>query len=90
MVARLRTKPGGDPIPVTIGDFADVAVHGPYRLVFAVFNTFFNLLTQDAQILDESHVTLSKAGLRLEARWSGWNEEPFTARSERHVSVYRR
>jgi SAM-dependent methyltransferase len=172
MVARLRAKPGGESIPVTIGDFADVAVPGAYRLVFVVFNTFFNLLTQDAQarcfqnvashltedgsfvieafvptflyrlrgdqyvdaeaievgsvtldvgrhdpvaqILDESHVSLSKAGvqvvpivtryawpseldlmarlagLRLAARWGGWSDEPFTARSERHVSVYRR
>ena len=30
------------------------------------------------------------AGLRLRHRWSGWNEEPFTADSWRHVSVYER
>ena len=28
MVARLRLKPGGERIPVTIGDFADVPVEG--------------------------------------------------------------
>jgi SAM-dependent methyltransferase len=28
------------------------------------------------------------AGLTLEHRWSGWNEEPFTERSARHVSVW--
>jgi SAM-dependent methyltransferase len=28
------------------------------------------------------------AGLRLEHRWSGWNGEPFTGESERHVSVW--
>jgi ubiquinone/menaquinone biosynthesis C-methylase UbiE len=28
MVAKLREKPGGDRIPVTLGDFADVAVDG--------------------------------------------------------------
>lgn len=170
MVARLRAKPGGDLIPVTIGDMADVAVTGTYRLIYVVYNTFFNLLTQDeqvrcfenvaarlgdegsfaieafvpsylyrlrndqyvdaqsidvgevwldvgrhdpvAQILDESHVSLSNAGvrvhpivqryawpseldlmariagLRLEARWGGWNGDPFTSTSERHVSVY--
>src|ERR671911_3200029 len=38
MVARLRTKPGGDAIPVTIGDFADVPVDGDYPLIFLVFN----------------------------------------------------
>ncbi|MPZ52796.1 MAG: methyltransferase domain-containing protein [Acidimicrobiia bacterium] len=30
------------------------------------------------------------AGLRLRHRWSGWREEPFTASSTRHVSVYGR
>ena len=172
MAARLRAKPGGDDIAVTMGDFADVAVPGTYRLAYVVYNTFFNLLTQDdqvrcfenvaahltddgafvieafvpaflyrlrndqyvdaeaievgevrldvgrhdpvGQLLDESHVSLSSAGvrvfpivtryawpceldlmariagLRLADRWAGWNEEPFTAASERHVSVYRR
>jgi len=50
MVAKLRAKPGGDRIPVTIGDFADVPVSGTYRLVFVVFNTLFNLLTQEDQV----------------------------------------
>jgi len=171
MAARLRAKPGGDRIRVTIGDFADVAVPDTYQLIFVVFNTFFNLLSQDeqvrcfqnvaahladdgsfvieafvpgflyrlrsdqyvdaeavevgevrldvgrhdrvAQLLDESHVSLSNAGVRvfpivtryawpseldlmariaglhLSERWGGWNNEPFTATSERHVSVYR-
>lgn len=43
MVALLRAKPGGDAIPVVIGDMADVAVSGPYSLVYLVFNTLFNL-----------------------------------------------
>jgi hypothetical protein len=50
MVARLRTKPGGDRISVTIGDFADVPVPGTYRLIYVVFNTLFNLLTQEDQV----------------------------------------
>jgi SAM-dependent methyltransferase len=50
MVARLRAKPGGDQISVTIGDFADVPVPGTYRLIFVVFNTMFNLLTQEDQV----------------------------------------
>jgi hypothetical protein len=49
MVARLRSKPGGDRIPVTIGDFADVAVEGHYTLIYVVFNTLFALQTQEAQ-----------------------------------------
>jgi hypothetical protein len=157
---------------VTIGDFAYVAVSGHYRLIYVVFNTLFNLLTQDdqvrcfvnvaahltddgvfvveafvptflmrlrneqyvdaeaiavdevrldvarhdpvRQILDESHVVLNRdgarlypivtryawpseldlmariAGLRLQNRWGGWNEEPFTATSTRHISIYAR
>jgi SAM-dependent methyltransferase len=172
MVARLRQKPGGDRLAVTIGDFADVPVDGTYRLIYVVFNTLFNLLTQDdqvrcfenvarrltedgvfvveafvpsyllrlrddqyvdaekialaevrldvgrhdpvAQILDESHVHLTPdgvrlfpivtryawpseldlmariAGLRLLNRWGGWQNEPFTRDSRRHVSVYGR
>ena len=172
MIARLREKPGGGAIAVTQGDMADVQVSGSYRLIFIVFNTLYNLLTQadqvrcfenaarhltddgvflveaalpdtlyrlrdyqyvDAeavdvgqvsldvgrfdpvtQLLDESHVRLSSrgirvspivtryiwpsemdlmariAGLRLQARWSGWNGEPFDARSTRHVCVYGR
>ncbi len=49
MVAKLREKPGGADLPVTMGDFADVPVEGTYRLVYLVFNTLFNLLTQDDQ-----------------------------------------
>jgi SAM-dependent methyltransferase len=50
MVERLRAKPGGDAIPVTLADFAGVPVDGGYRLVYVVFNTFFSLLTQDDQV----------------------------------------
>jgi SAM-dependent methyltransferase len=168
MVARLRSKQGGDKLDVTMGDMADATATGRYRLVYLVFNTIYNLLTQDAQvrcfenaarhldedgrfvveagvpsawvrgkqfidverlandevvldvnrydpvsqILDESHISLTNAGvrlgpiscrlawpseldlmariagLRLVDRWSGWCREPFTAASERHVSVY--
>lgn len=50
MVAKLRAKPGGDQIAVTIGNFADVPVQGTYQLIYLVFNTLFNLLTQDEQV----------------------------------------
>jgi SAM-dependent methyltransferase len=171
MVARLREKPGGADVAVTIGDFADVAVDGPFRLVFVVFNSFFALLTQDDQVrcfrnvadrltgdgvfaieafvpdlgrfdrgqrvgaidvatdglhleaarhdpvaqrVDGVHVVVEHgalrtypvriryawpaeldlmarlAGLRLRERWGGWEREPFTAASARHVSVYER
>jgi SAM-dependent methyltransferase len=50
MVDQLRARPGGDQLSVTIGDFADVPVPGTYRLIFVVWNTFFNLLTQEDQV----------------------------------------
>ncbi len=50
MVAQLRTRPGGDGLAVTMGNFADVEVSGSYPLIYLVFNTLFNLLTQDDQV----------------------------------------
>jgi len=50
MVAKLREKPGGAEMLVTIGDYADVAVTGKYRLIYVVANSLSNLLTQDAQV----------------------------------------
>jgi hypothetical protein len=50
MVEQLCRKPGGDQIPVTLGDYAEVGVEGRYRPIFVVFNTFYNLLTQDKQV----------------------------------------
>jgi SAM-dependent methyltransferase len=171
MLARLREKPGGDRIDVVAGDMARVSTGRTYRLVYLVYNTIGNVITQDdqvrcfenaarhlaadgvfvlevrvpvahswpghqiveaekvevdhvvldvcrfdpvTQILDETHVRLGKdgplfspvrlrlaypaefdlmariAGLRLRERWGGWNGEPFTAASWRHVSVYER
>jgi SAM-dependent methyltransferase len=172
MVERLRAKPRGAQVPVTFGDFADVAADGEFDLVYIVFNTFFALLTQADQVrccrnvaarlkpggvfaleafvpdvtrfdhysttnkptrvtndrveLDMSqhdaatqHVISQKvvltagqvrlypiqiryawpaeldlmaqlAGLRLRARWAGWQHEPFDARSGKHVSIYER
>jgi len=171
MVAKLREKPSGNRIPVTMGDFADVGVAGAYPLIFIGFNTFFALLTQEEQVrcfanvaarlepggafvlegfvpdlarfdrgqrvsaieveldvvrtdasrhdpvtqrVTSQHLVLTAdgvrlypvslryawpteldlmarlAGLELAERWGGWRKEPFTADSERHVSVYRR
>jgi SAM-dependent methyltransferase len=170
MVAKLRAKPGGDRIPVAIGDFADVPVDGRFALICLVYNTLFALLDLDAQrrcferVADhltpggrfvveafvpdpsrfqrDQHVEVrhvgddavllsvsrhdsaaqrvesllvrlgnesirtwpvrirysypseldlmaEAAGLRLEHRWSGWEREPFTGDSVKHVSVYR-
>ncbi|WP_242884240.1 class I SAM-dependent DNA methyltransferase [Actinomadura litoris] len=50
MVARLRAKPGGDAVGVTIGDIATTRVEGAFTLAYLVFNTINNLTTQDAQV----------------------------------------
>jgi SAM-dependent methyltransferase len=50
MVARLRSKPGGDAITVTIGDMATTRVDGTFTLAYLVFNTINNLTTQEAQV----------------------------------------
>jgi SAM-dependent methyltransferase len=49
MVARLRAKPGGEDIGVTIGDFATTTVDGTFSVAYLVFNTIMNLTTQAAQ-----------------------------------------
>jgi hypothetical protein len=50
MVARLRAKPDNDAIEVSIGDFSATRVDGQFALVYLVFNTIFNLKTQDEQV----------------------------------------
>lgn len=50
MIEQLRAQPGGKEILVTVGDIADVPVQDNYRLIFIVWNTLFNILTQDDQI----------------------------------------
>jgi len=51
MVDKLRAKPGGEAIPVTIADMADLdQVGGGYTLAYVVFNTFFAILAQDDQV----------------------------------------
>ncbi|NED71758.1 class I SAM-dependent methyltransferase [Streptomyces sp. SID9944] len=50
MVDRLREKPGGDQVDVTMGDMSRVTTGRRYGLVFLVFNTIGNLLTQDDQV----------------------------------------
>jgi SAM-dependent methyltransferase len=50
MVARLRAKPGGEGIGVTIGDFSITTVDRSFSLAYLVFNTIMNLTSQAAQV----------------------------------------
>jgi hypothetical protein len=52
MAAQLRAKVDDRTLPVTIGDMATTVVEGAgtFSLVYLVYNTIGNLLTQDAQV----------------------------------------
>jgi SAM-dependent methyltransferase len=50
MLSRLRAKPGAEQIEVAAGDFATTRVDGEFGVVYLVFNTISNLVTQDAQV----------------------------------------
>jgi SAM-dependent methyltransferase len=50
MIEQLRARPGGDALAVTCGDMAAVELPDRYRLVYVVFNSLMNLITQDQQV----------------------------------------
>jgi SAM-dependent methyltransferase len=50
MIARLREKADEATIPVVVGDMASTVAPGEYTLVYLVFNTISNLLTQADQV----------------------------------------
>ena len=49
MIAELRAKPGGDALVVVVGDMATTRLPGQFSLVYLVFNTITNLLSQELQ-----------------------------------------
>jgi SAM-dependent methyltransferase len=50
MLDRLRAKPGGTELPVTLGDMAEVPVPGAFDVVYVVASTFYCLSNQDTQV----------------------------------------
>jgi hypothetical protein len=50
MLKRLCEKPGAEGIHAVVGDMASTRVDGEFSLVYLVFNTIFNLITQDGQV----------------------------------------
>jgi SAM-dependent methyltransferase len=50
MIARLREKADETAIPVVLGDMATTRAPGEYALVYLVYNTIGNLLTQAEQV----------------------------------------
>jgi SAM-dependent methyltransferase len=50
MIDQLRTKADEDAIPVVVGDMAAARAPGAFTLVYLVYNTISNLLTQSEQV----------------------------------------
>ncbi|MFF9076183.1 class I SAM-dependent DNA methyltransferase [Streptomyces sp. NPDC014872] len=50
MAAVLRRKVDEETLPVAVGDMATTTVPGKFSLVYLVYNTITNLLTQDEQV----------------------------------------
>lgn len=67
MVDVLRAKPGGAALEVSVGDMTTVRTGKRYEVVYLVFNTIFNLLTQDDQVrcFENAAAHLSDTGVFL-------------------------
>ena len=50
MVAQMKAKPSGSELEVIIGDMTEATVEGEFALVYLVYNTIGNVLTQDGQV----------------------------------------
>jgi SAM-dependent methyltransferase len=50
MIERLRAKVGPEWIPVAVGDMTSTVMPGAFTLVYLVFNTISNLMTQAEQV----------------------------------------
>ena len=88
MVDRTRAKPGGATIPVTLGDFAQVAVEGEYALIYVVFSTLYGLPTQSAQLacLRNAAARLAPGGLFV---FEGFVPDPTRFDGNQRVQVNR-
>ncbi len=94
MVDRMREKPDGNNVEVTMGDMSRVTTGRTYGLVYLVYNTIGNLLTQDHQPAPGPPARVRPHGPprrpSVARKMGGWNGEPYTVTSWRHVSVYER
>ncbi len=64
MLERLRAKPGSDAVRVELGDMARRLPPGPFDVVLATYNTFFNLTeaTDQRRCLAMAHDVLRPGG----------------------------
>ena len=87
MVSKLRARPRGDSIRVTMGNFADVEVEGEFSLVYIVFNTFFALLKQEEQVRCFRNVAVLSQCCSASPRGRDIRDRSLCAR---HEALYRR
>src|SRR3712207_40400 len=71
MAEGLRRKPGGDQLPVVVGDFATTTTGRRYRVVLLAFNTINALPSQDAQVAAFANAAahLEPGGLFVLENW---------------------
>ena len=88
MTDRMRAKPGGADVPVTLGDFTDVAVAGEYALIYVVFSTLYGLPTQAAQVacLRNAAARLAPGGVFV---FEGFVPDPARFDANQRVQVNR-
>lgn len=102
MLDRLAAKPGGDRVHPLLADMADLFdespggtrlgpdAEGAFRLVFAAYNTFFNLDSDDAQrrcLAQCARLLAPGGGLALEAFVPTDDDVPRTSLDVRSVTV---
>lgn len=88
MLDRMRAKPGGADLPVTLGDFTDVAVDGEYALIYVVASTFYGLQTQSAQVACVRNVASRLAPSGVFA-FEGFVPDPARFNANQRVQVNR-
>jgi hypothetical protein len=97
MIPGLQRLPPGEvfhPFTVTptrLGfDEYDVAAQGLVSHHYSVVDATFAVNSVPFRYVWPSELDLMAriAGMTLRERWSGWNREPFTGESTRHVSVW--
>ncbi len=87
MVEALRGKPGGEEVPVVVGDFATATTGRRYGVVVLAFNTINALPSQDAQV-----DTFANAAAHLEPGGvflvENWVPDPAAFHGNRAVLVH--
>ncbi|HLL24966.1 MAG TPA: class I SAM-dependent methyltransferase [Kofleriaceae bacterium] len=88
MLDRMRAKPGGADVPVTLGDFTDVGVDGEYALIYVVSSTLYGLQTQSTQVACIRNVAarLAREGVFV---FEGFVPDPTRFTANQRVQVNR-